>query len=211
MGSSRFPGKVLEEVNGRALLWHVIQRVYQAERVDRIIVATPDTPEDLDIAGACSLWGVDCYAHGAPQNVLSRFAGIVHALRKTPDILVRVTGDCPLVPPKAIDDAIAAVARGEWDYVTNAEHGAGWCDGEDIEVFTRAVLETLDINALAPEEREHVTLALRRRGFGCRLGVLLKWGAGIVPLPLGVHRSNWSRDKCSVDTPEELARIAARL
>ncbi|HAJ06011.1 MAG TPA: acylneuraminate cytidylyltransferase, partial [Chloroflexi bacterium] len=40
MGSSRLPGKVMEDIMGYPLLWHVISRVKRARSLDNVIVAT---------------------------------------------------------------------------------------------------------------------------------------------------------------------------
>src|SRR5882724_9596674 len=50
MGSSRFPGKVLEDLWGRPMLWHVVNRVRKAKRVGKVVVATTDLAVDDPIA-----------------------------------------------------------------------------------------------------------------------------------------------------------------
>ena len=49
LGSSRLPGKVLMDICGKPLLWHVIERVKAARTLDDIIVATTDMPEDAPL------------------------------------------------------------------------------------------------------------------------------------------------------------------
>ena len=60
MGSSRLPGKVLATVAGRPLLWYVVRRTQLAKRVDQVVVAVPETSEDLEIAGVCAEWNIPC-------------------------------------------------------------------------------------------------------------------------------------------------------
>ena len=41
--STRFPGKVLAQIQGRPMVQHVFERVRQAQRVDQVWVATDDS------------------------------------------------------------------------------------------------------------------------------------------------------------------------
>jgi CTP:molybdopterin cytidylyltransferase MocA len=52
--ASRLPGKVLADVNNRPLLWYVVRRTQLAKLVDQVVVAIPDTAEDLAIAKQCA-------------------------------------------------------------------------------------------------------------------------------------------------------------
>jgi len=60
MGSSRLPGKSLASIEGRPMLWHVIQRVKRAKLVDRVVVATSVATADDAIEAMCRENRVPC-------------------------------------------------------------------------------------------------------------------------------------------------------
>ena len=72
MGSSRLPGKVLEPVAGKPMLWHILHRLGQCRSVDAIAVATSTDPRDDAIVKFCADEGVTC-VRGPLQNVLERY------------------------------------------------------------------------------------------------------------------------------------------
>lgn len=108
-GSTRFPGKPLALLGGRPLLAHVIDRAREAERLDRILVATDDdriaavagksgaevvmTPADLPSGTDRVAWAVRNLGLGARE-----FGAVVN-----------LQGDEPFVPGWAVDRAVAAL------------------------------------------------------------------------------------------------------
>src|SRR5271163_2931910 len=117
MGSSRFPGKVLEDLCGRPMLWHVVNRVSKARNLDKVVIATSDGRVDDPIAQFCEREGIGCF-RGSEQDVLDRFYGAAKA--NAADVVVRITADCPLIDPSVIDKVIARFERGDCDYASNA-------------------------------------------------------------------------------------------
>ncbi len=161
MGSSRFPGKVLEDLQGRPMLWHVVNRVRQARRVDKVVVATTDRRVDDPIAQFCEHEGVACF-RGSEQDVLDRFYQAAKLDRA--DVIVRITADCPLIDPAVIDKVVARFEQGDCDYVSNVFRYT-YPDGLDTEVFSIAALEQAWRETGKPSEREHVTPYLRTDKF----------------------------------------------
>ena len=45
-GSTRFPAKVFADINGKPLIWHVVDRLRHAKKIDKIIIATTVSPKD---------------------------------------------------------------------------------------------------------------------------------------------------------------------
>jgi glutamate-1-semialdehyde 2,1-aminomutase/spore coat polysaccharide biosynthesis protein SpsF len=160
MASTRLPGKVLADLAGRPLLWHVVRRVRRARRVDRVVVATSRDAADDPLARFCEAEGIDCY-RGSQDDVLDRFyrAARAHAA----DVVVRVTGDCPLIDPAVIDRVLDAYHAGAGEYVTNTLRYT-YPDGLDVEVFGAEALARAWLKARKPSEREHVTSYLRTPG-----------------------------------------------
>ncbi len=161
MGSSRFPGKVLEDLVGHPMLWHVVHRVRQAKRVDQVVVATTDRAVDDPVVRFCDREGIRCY-RGNEQDVLDRFYQAAKASQA--DVVVRITADCPLIDPAVIDKVVERFQRGDCDYACNIIRYT-YPDGLDTEVFSFAALERAWNEAEKPSEREHVTPYLRTGRF----------------------------------------------
>lgn len=157
MGSSRLPGKVLRNVAGRPLLAHVLERVLVCKRLDQIIVAAPDTPEDVAVLALADTCGVISFA-GSPDDVLDRYYQAVRAYPA--EVIVRLTADCPLLDPTEIDRAVLHfMAHAELDYLGM---GRTYPEGYGTEIFRFEVLERAWREATLPSEREHVTAYIWR-------------------------------------------------
>jgi glutamate-1-semialdehyde 2,1-aminomutase len=79
------------------------------------------------------------------------------------DVIVRITGDCPLVDPELVDEVIRGFKTANVDYFSNVDPPT-YPDGLDIEVFTFNALEKASIETRDPFDREHVTPYLRKPG-----------------------------------------------
>jgi len=161
MGSSRLPGKSMAEIEGHAMLWHVVQRVKRARLVDRVVVATSVNAADDAIAEMCRQEGIACH-RGSENDVLDRFYTTARA-EKAANV-VRITADCPLIDPEVIDRTVRRFQCGDLDYASNAMVRT-YPDGLDTEVFSFAALEKAWHEASKTSEREHVTPYLRSEKF----------------------------------------------
>ena len=156
LSSLRLPGKVLQEVNGRPLLSYMLERVSAAKTLDWVVVITSVEPSDDPIVGLCQDENIPCY-RGSLDDVLDRYYQA--ALQMKCDVVVRLTGDCPLIDPRVIDTVVSVYQAGQYDYVANTAppDDATFPDGMDVEVFSFAALERAWREAKKPSEREHVT------------------------------------------------------
>jgi len=183
MGSSRLPGKTMADIEGQPMLWHVVQRVKRASLVNQIVVATSKQSGDDPIAEFCRKEGIQCF-RGSEDDVLDRY---YHAARaQNADVVVRVTGDCPLIDPVVVDRVVESFIAGDYDYVSNTLVRT-YPDGLDTEVFSFAALEEAWRQATRPSDREHVTPYLhspRFRKFSVKS-----------ELPLAPKRLRWTVDQ----------------
>lgn len=152
MGSTRLPGKVMRELCGRPVLWHVLERVRQAKLVDDIVVATSTLEGDDIISEYLSKINVKCF-RGSESDVLSRY----YYAAKSYQAIVRVTADCPLIDPNIIDKVIEEFLSGSYEYASNSGQTRGYPRGLDCEIFTSGLLERAFNEATEQYEREHVT------------------------------------------------------
>lgn len=155
LGSSRLPGKVMREVNGRPLLSYMLERVAFAKSIGQLAVATTDKPQDGEIEVFCGSQGIHVY-RGSEDDVLDRYYRCAAPLK--PEAVVRLTSDCPLIDPSVIDEVVGVFQSGNYDYVANTAPPVGtYPDGMDVEVFSFAALERAWRETTKPSDREHVT------------------------------------------------------
>ncbi len=171
MGSTRFGGKVLKEVNGMPLLEYQIGRTKKAKLLDKIVVATTMSQKDDVIEKFCINNAIDCF-RGSEKNVLDRYYQC--ARKYNADIIVRLTADCPLSDPDIIDDVINLFIKSGVDFAANTvpHENNKFPDGSDVEVFAMKALEIAHKEVMDPHDREHVTFYFWRYNNGFKTAQL---------------------------------------
>ncbi len=157
-GSTRLPGKVLQDLDGRPLLRFMLDRLAELH-VDELVVATSTLDRDdpvVEIAHAAGRPVV----RGSEHDVLDRFAA---ALVSHPaDHVVRLTADCPVADPVLIEAVISRHLDRGGDYTSNV-FPRTFPRGLDCEVMSAGALRIAHAEATDATEREHVTPFLYRR------------------------------------------------
>lgn len=168
MTSTRLPGKVLKEVMGKPLLEYQIERLRRVGLANEIVIATTTNASDQPIIDLCNRMGV-AYYRGSEEDVLSRYYEAAQKYKAA--AVVRVTSDCPLIDPAAIDKVIGFFLdnQGVYDYVSNVLERT-YPRGMDTEVFSFQVLQTVNASAVSPPDREHVTRYIYQNPEKYRLG-----------------------------------------
>src|SRR5437879_2068636 len=131
MGSTRLPGKVLADIAGHPMLWHVVNRARKIHGIDELVVATSTSEADDLVLDFCSKSEVQCF-RGDPVDVLDRYFKCAESFRA--DCVVRLTADCPLLDPEVVGEVLDAFSGGAFDYVSNTIVPT-FPDGLDAEVF----------------------------------------------------------------------------
>lgn len=152
-GSTRFPNKVFAIIDGKPLLWHVVNRLKHATKIDDIIVATTVSEKDDKIEEWCKENDVHCF-RGSEENVLNRYYSASEAFPS--DYVVRITADDPFKEPKVIDAVITKLIEEGYDHVTN-NLPPSFPEGLDCEAFKKSALDRSEKEAETAFEREHVT------------------------------------------------------
>jgi spore coat polysaccharide biosynthesis protein SpsF len=151
--STRLPNKVLKDISGKPMLWHLYERLKSARKIDSVILAIPDSPQDDRLADFARKLGLPCF-RGSEPDVLSRYYNA--AVEFNAQVIVRITADCPLIDPRVTDSVIEAHLNTDADYTcSGAEYG--FPRGLDTEVFNFETLEKTHREARQDYEREHVT------------------------------------------------------
>ena len=91
--------------------------------------------------------------------MLTRVVEAVQAVNG--DIIVEITGDCPLADPVIIDELVDIYLQSGADYVSNVLE-ATYPAGMDVQVFSLKVLKEVSAVATTAEEREHVSWLIYR-------------------------------------------------
>jgi len=164
MSSSRFPGKVLADLNGVPMVVFMARRVAQCAALDRVILATSDQSSDDALVQAAAQHRLEVF-RGPLEDVLGRFV-MVQAVQQA-DVIVRMTGDCPLADPQVIGDLVALRAANGADYASNVEPRS-FPHGLDCEVFTATALAQAQERARDAFDREHVTPWMRSEDAGLK-------------------------------------------
>jgi len=165
MGSSRLPNKVSKKLFDKNTLEHIIFRLNKCSNVNNILINTTSNYEDDYIADFCDKNKISYY-RGSENNVLDRYYQC--ALISNTDIIVRITGDCPLIDPYIVDDMISNFLKLNLKHYCMEYHDGNYAfpDGFDCEIFTFDVLKEAKFNASLPEEFEHVSpYIIKKYGF----------------------------------------------
>jgi spore coat polysaccharide biosynthesis protein SpsF len=160
--SSRLPGKALLPLAGAPMILRQIERIRRSRRIDRLVVATSAEASDDQLTSVLEGAGIAVF-RGPLDDVLARFVGALEAFGPA-DHVVRLTADCPLADPELVDAVIDKVVAEGADYGSNTPPQRTFPKGLDVEVMTAAALLAAAARSQSPEEREHVTWALHRRG-----------------------------------------------
>lgn len=160
MGSTRLPNKVMKPIKGVPMIELLLARLAKSRSIDQIVVATSNNEQNIPLVEHVEKLGYKC-VQGSESNVLDRY--LLAAKQVNADVIVRITGDCPLIDPILVDEAIAQFKAEGLDYLSNAVIPS-YPDGLDTEVFTLMALERASSEASDPFDLEHVTPYLRKPG-----------------------------------------------
>ena len=192
MRSMRLPGKVLLPILGRPMLALMIERVERVPSIDRIVVATTTDPSCDPIERLADELEAGCF-RGSEDDVLDR---VLRAARWAgAELIVEVTGDCPLIDPATIARVIETFKAHDVDYCSNVLERT-YPRGMDVQVFPLSVLEEVARLTEDPVDREHVSLYIYERPERFRL----KNVASGLPAEAAMLR-------LTVDTPEDFVLV----
>ena len=105
--SSRFPGKLLAQLEGKPILQHVIEKCLLSKMLDDVIVATDD-PRIAEMAKAFCRVEMTRTDH---QSGTDRIAEVTQ--RCNLDSIINIQGDEPMIEPDVIDQVAALIDKNE--------------------------------------------------------------------------------------------------
>ena len=153
MTSSRLPGKVLLPALGAPMLLHLVSRLKAAPSIDAIVIATTVNESDQPIIDFAFANGIIVY-RGSEENVLERVLGAAEMLDA--QVIVEITGDCPIIDPALVEKTIQLFLNSQVDYVSNSLIRS-YPDGMDTQVFSLENLKKSATLTSDPLDLEHVS------------------------------------------------------
>ena len=160
MGSTRFPGKVMLKAADKPLIQHVLERLTKSKLIDDIVLATSEDEKNDELESFVKGLGFDV-SRGSEDDVLDRYYQAAKQSRA--DIVVRITGDCPLIDYEVVDKVIDTYLHGDYDDVSNTRPPT-FPDGLDTEVLSFEALKKAWQEAEKLYDREHVTPYIHESG-----------------------------------------------
>lgn len=198
--STRFPGKIFEKIGTKQILQHVLDACQNSASYINAYTNKHGMIASVSLAVPYNDALIPHYSRhtiiqGPENDVLKRYKMAADKLES--HYIVRITSDCPFVPPYLISKAIGWAVQDNLDFLTNADPRYRTSpDGHDVQVMSNRLLAWLDTNAKDDDDREHVTTLLNKtRPTGFTFGNITGF-------------ADYSNLKLSVDTPEDLERMS---
>ena len=189
MGSARLPGKVLKSIIDKPMIELLLTRLSQSSELNEIVVATSEEVQNDKLQSVVESLGYQC-TRGSENDVLNRFYESAKLLKA--DVVIRITGDCPLVDSTLVDECVRGYQKSEVDYFSNIDP-VTYPDGLDIEVMSFASIERANNETDSDFDREHVTPYIRNSDSFSKSSM--------------THIEDLSNQRWSVDEPEDLVVI----
>ena len=150
LGSVRLPEKVLRQITDKPLIELLLTRLSCSTEIDKIVVATSEEPLNNKLQLFVESLGFQC-SRGSEKDVLKRF--YESAKHFNADIVVRITGDCPLIDSRLVDQCIQGFKDANVDYFSNIDPTT-FPDGLDVEVMSFIALERAHLAAVSSLEQQ---------------------------------------------------------
>lgn len=157
MTSSRLPGKPLLVAAGKPIISHLFERLKAVSSIDTIVLATTTKATDDILTKFAEKESIKVF-RGDEDDVMGRVIGAGKS--ENADVIVEITGDCPIIDPEIVEQAIRLFHRNTYDYVGN-QHVRSYPDGMDVQVFALSTLKKSASMTSEPLDREHVSLHIR--------------------------------------------------
>lgn len=179
MNSERLPGKVIKQILGKPMIINVLDRLKKSKYIDDIILATSISEKEEALVNTCKQYGYNVF-RGSESDVLERYKEAADIYNKDEyGIIIRITGDCPLIDAAIVDNVVTNFICNNYDYI-RLDVPETFVRGFDVEVFSKASLEKTycDVHKnskdTSEEEinmyKEHVTLYMYRNPEKFKIG-----------------------------------------
>lgn len=152
MNSERLAGKVMLEILGKPMIWHIYNRLKNSKLLADVVISTGESTNNSSICEYAQNHNIP-YFSGSEVDLIDRLYQT--ATKFNASAIVRITADCPLADPKIIDNLVSEFIEkhDQYDIVTNCKIRT-FPHGLDAEVYSINVLKKLWQEIKEPQLRE---------------------------------------------------------
>ena len=156
MSSTRLPGKSMMPLADKPLVYRMVERLKKCKKVDEIVIATSDQPEDKVLVDLANELGVSSF-QGNLFDVRNRYLKTAEEFNA--DFIIRIPADNPMPDANEIDKLI------EFHLVNNPQgfssnlaqvNNSGYLDGIGAEIFSTKLLQESVTRSSSDTVKEHV-------------------------------------------------------
>lgn len=166
MGSERLPAKVIKPIFNKPMILHTLDRLSKSKYINKLILATSELEKEDLLVKIVKEAKYNVF-RGSESNVLDRYKETSDLYNG--DIIIRVTGDCPLIDPFIVDNVISHFIMNDYDYV-RLDVPDTFIRGFDVEVFSKEALDKVFELAKEDKHKEHVTLYMYENNDKFKIG-----------------------------------------
>ena len=156
MSSTRLPGKSMMPLADKPLVYRMVERLKKCKKVDEIVIATSDQPEDKVLVDLASELGVSSF-QGNLLDVRDRY--LKTAEKSNADFIIRIPADNPMPDANEIDKLIEFhLENNIRGFSSNLAlvNNSGYLDGIGAEIFSTKLLQESVDRSNSDIVKEHV-------------------------------------------------------
>jgi spore coat polysaccharide biosynthesis protein SpsF len=156
MSSTRLPGKSMMPLAGKPLVFRMVERLKKCKRIDEIVIAIPDIPEDQVLIELAQELDVSSFK-GSLLDVRDRY--LKSAKQFNTEYVIRIPADNPIPDANEIDKLIEFhLAKNPNGFSSNLAqvNNSGYLDGVGAEIFSTKLLEESIARSSSETVKEHV-------------------------------------------------------
>jgi spore coat polysaccharide biosynthesis protein SpsF len=156
MSSTRLPGKSMMPLAGKPLVYRMVERLKNCRKVDEIVIATSDQPEDQVLVDLAKELNVS-YFEGNLMDVRDRYLEAAEKFQA--DFVIRIPADNPIPDSNEIDKLIEFhLEQNPAGFSSNLAqvNNSGYLDGIGAEMFSTKLLQESVKRSDSEVVKEHV-------------------------------------------------------
>ncbi len=151
-GSTRFPGKILSNINGKPYLEILYKRIRRTKNADEVVVITTNLMQDNEIEDICKTIKAPFF-RGNNEDLLDRHYQANKIFKG--DLVAKIPSDCPFSDPNINEEIISVIQNSPLIEYASNYHPPTFPDGLDIEIARSDIIEKAWHEAKEKHEREH--------------------------------------------------------
>jgi spore coat polysaccharide biosynthesis protein SpsF len=156
MSSTRLPGKSMMPLADKPLVYRMVERLKNCKKIDEIVIATSDQPEDQVLLELAKVLQVS-YFQGNLLDVRNRYLKAAEQFQA--DFIIRIPADNPMPDSNEIDKLIEFhLEHNPSGFSSNLAqvNNSGYLDGIGAEIFSTKLLQESVARSSSDTVKEHV-------------------------------------------------------